>query len=132
MEKHGPPIYSLLGPIQNAMARGGVRGWLIYDVRGRNPVARRLFGFEPELPEHRFFYWIPTEGLPLAIAHESDGPALPELPGECVFYRKAIELRNRLERHLPRGGKILVESGSFAQVAEIAIVDEATLSLIRS
>ncbi|MCS6856825.1 MAG: hypothetical protein NZM37_03855, partial [Sandaracinaceae bacterium] len=62
----------------------------------------------------------------------SDGPALPELPGECVFYRKAIELRNRLERHLPRGGKILVESGSFAQVAEIAIVDEATLSLIRS
>lgn len=137
-EPASAPMHWLLGPIQLALASEKARGWLVYDLRGRNLVASRLLGFadpavEPRalVPEHRFFYWIPVEGLPVAIAHVDDLAALPDLPGDRVTYETAYALRAELERVLPRQGTLLVEQGPFAQLADLAVVDEATLALLR-
>jgi hypothetical protein len=135
-----PAISTLLGPIQLALHHDRVRGWLLYDHRGRSVVAARLLGSLDEgggrasvaLPtEHRLFFWIPAEGLPVVVAHEDDAVVLPELPGDRVVYRTPLELRAALEKQLPRAGTVLVEQGPFAQIADLALVDEATLSLLR-
>ncbi|MBN8612141.1 MAG: hypothetical protein J0L92_16220 [Deltaproteobacteria bacterium] len=126
-----PSIHTLLGPIQLALVAERARGWLIYDLRGRSLVAARLLGLRACGTERRFFYWIPAEGLPVAIVHDDDATGLPDLPGERARYRTAIELRATLEAHVPREGTVLVEQAPFAQIADLAIVDEATLSLLR-
>lgn len=128
---HEPAISALLGPVQLALSQERVRGWLLYDLRGRSLVASRLLGLGGAGTERRFFYWIPAEGLPVAIVHEDDAPLLPELPGDRARYRTAIELRAALEAHVPREGTVLVEQAPFAQIADLAVVDEATLSLLR-
>jgi hypothetical protein len=126
-----PGISALLGSIQLALSTERARGWLIYDLRGRSPVAARLLGLRDGGTERRFFYWIPADGLPVAIVHEEDAVALPELPGDRALYRTAFELRAVLETHLPREGTVLVEQAPFAQIADLAVLDEATLSLLR-
>lgn len=145
-ERQLPAISTLLGPIQLALHHDRVRGWLLFDHRGKSVVAARLLGLSRTWAsrggaggsaalgpgtEHRFFYWIPAEGLPVAIAHEDDLAVLPDLPGERAPYRTALGLRTALEKHLPREGTVLVEHGPFAQIADLAVVDEATLSLLR-
>lgn len=125
------PIGTWLGPIQLALREVRARGWLVYDVRGQSAVALRLFALPEGGTERRFFYWIPAEGLPVAIVHDEDASSLPELPGEHARYRTAIELRAALEAHVPREGVVLIEHAPFGQVADLARVDEATLSLLR-
>lgn len=126
-----PSIHTLLGPIQLALVAERARGWLIYDLRGRSLVARRLLGLRDGGTERRFFYWVPADGLPVTIVHEDDATGLPDLPGERARYRTAIELRSVLEANVPREGTVLVEQAPFAQIADLAVVDEATLSLLR-
>ncbi|MBX7192031.1 MAG: hypothetical protein K1X94_08235 [Sandaracinaceae bacterium] len=126
-----PAITSLLGPIQLALRQERARGWLLYDHRGRSAVSERLLAMREGGTERRFFYWIPAEGLPVAIVHVDDAWGLPELPGDRTRYRTAIELRAALEAHVPREGTVLLEQAPFAQIADLAIVDEATLSLLR-
>lgn len=134
MDALEPAITTLLGPIQLALRQERARGWLLYDLRGRSVVAARLLSPSggPRLAwEHRFFYWIPAEGLPVAIAHDDDLAIVPDLPGDRTRYRTAIELRAALEAHVPREGVVLVEQAPFAQIADLAVVDEGTISLLR-
>jgi len=105
-----------------------------HDLRGRSPIVARLLAppAGPRLSfEHRFFFWIPAEGLPVVIAHDDDLAVLPDLPGDRARYRGAFELRTALEAHIPREGVVLVEQAPFGQIADLAFVDEATLSLLR-
>lgn len=130
-----PAICARLGDVQLALVRERAHGWLIYDVRGRSPVAARLLspsGGPRRAPEHRFFYWIPAEGMPLSVVHEDDAASLPDLPGDRTSYRRAVELRNLLETLIPREGVVLVEQAPFAQIPDLAIVDEGTMSLLRA
>jgi len=134
MDASEPAIATLLGPIQLALRQERARGWLIYDLRGRSPIVARLLAppAGPRLTfEHRFFFWIPAEGLPVVVAHDDDLAILPDLPGDRARYRTAFELRSALEALVPREGVVLVEQAPFAQIADLAFVDEATLSLLR-
>ena len=57
-----------LSAIQSALADQGVDGWLLYDFRGTNPIARAMLGLEG-MPSRRVFAWIPTTGAPVAVTH---------------------------------------------------------------
>lgn len=130
MSEAGAPIASQLGLIQLALRERQKAGWLLFDHRQRNAIAMRLLGLSDVL-EHRFFYWIPAEGMPAAIVHRHDDAVLPELPGERLLYASSIELRSLLERNLPREGVICLEQAPYEHHADIAIVDASTAELIR-
>ena len=130
MSETGAPIVSLLGLIQLALRERQRAGWLLFDHRQRNAVAMRLLGLGDVL-EHRFFYWIPAEGMPAAIVHRHDDAVLPELPGERLLYASSIEMRSLLERNLPREGIVCLEQAPYEHHADIAIVDASTAELIR-
>jgi Xaa-Pro dipeptidase len=57
-----------LPDFQKALAEAGVNGWLLFDFRGLNPIAKDLLRLEG-MATRRAFGWIPTEGTPVAFTH---------------------------------------------------------------
>src|SRR3990172_1027090 len=57
-----------LPAIQAALAAMGVDGWLLYDFRAVNPIARAMIGLEG-MGSRRIFAWIPASGPPIGISH---------------------------------------------------------------
>ena len=57
-----------LSRVQRALADAGLDGWLIYDFRGLNPVAKTMLGIEG-MATRRIFGFIPAIGSPTAITH---------------------------------------------------------------
>lgn len=71
-DKTGPErdfgrIGAQLTAIQGALVELEIDGWLLYDLRGRNPVAGELLGLGALT--RRYFVWIPAEGEPTAVIH---------------------------------------------------------------
>ena len=57
-----------LPDFQKALAEAGVDGWLLFDFRGVNPVAKDLLRIEG-MATRRQLAWIPTRGTPVAFMH---------------------------------------------------------------
>ena len=57
-----------LPEIQAALAAARLDGWLLYDFRGTNPIARAMLGLEG-MQSRRVFAWVPASGAPVAITH---------------------------------------------------------------
>ena len=57
-----------LPTFQSALADAGVDGWLLFDFRGVNPVAKELLRIEG-MATRRQLAWIPVKGTPVAFMH---------------------------------------------------------------
>jgi hypothetical protein len=78
-----------------------IDGWLLYDFRGTNPIARSVIGFdESQIGTRRWFYLVPRAGEPVAILHAIEPHALRGAPGRSVLYRSWKELESLLKTHL--------------------------------
>ena len=76
-----------LPAVQSALRQYQFAGWLLYEFRGSNVLARRILDMgEQPLTSRRFLYWIPDEGTPVKIVHRIEDSALDHLPGEKVVY----------------------------------------------
>jgi hypothetical protein len=54
-----------LSAVQSALRELGFDGWLLYDFRGLNILARRVIGLPAEaMLSRRWFYFIPANGEP--------------------------------------------------------------------
>ena len=93
-----------LSPIQDALRRAGLDGWLLYDFHGVNPITRHLLGVEG-MATRRLFVVIPAEGEPVAIAHKIELHTINGFPGLIVPYAAWQELDAALEKAV--GGKTL-------------------------
>ena len=57
-----------LPSFQSALAEQGADGWLLFDFRGVNPIARELLRIEG-MATRRVFAWVPARGTPVAFTH---------------------------------------------------------------
>src|SRR5437762_1331826 len=57
-----------LASVQNALVDEGLDGWLLFDFRGVNPVAKDLLRIEG-MATRRVLAWIPARGPPVAFTH---------------------------------------------------------------
>src|SRR3954470_12387636 len=57
-----------LASFQQGLADENVDGWLLFDFRGINPVARDLLRLEG-MATRRVFTWVPARGVPTALTH---------------------------------------------------------------
>lgn len=57
-----------LPSFQSALTELGVDGWLLFDFRGINPIAKELLHIEG-MATRRAFAWVPTRGTPVAFTH---------------------------------------------------------------
>lgn len=70
-----------LPDFQRALAEAGVDGWLLFDFRGVNPIAKDLLGIEG-MATRRIWAWIPTRGTPVAFTHAIEQDAWKRWPRE--------------------------------------------------
>src|ERR687884_599615 len=84
--------------LQPLVAAAGVDGWLLFDFRGRNPIAAAVLG--PEIVgSRRVYVLIPPSGIPTALVHAVDAELWRGWPAEWtkrVWVRReelAVELQ---------------------------------------
>src|SRR5713101_7496970 len=82
-----------LTAIQKALQGFGFDGWLLYDFRGLNVLARRVVGLSDEpMLSRRWFYLVPARGEPRKLVHRIEPHALDNLPGIQKSYLRWQEL----------------------------------------
>src|SRR5437870_4816757 len=76
-----------LQAVQAALREFRLDGWLFYDFRGSNVLARRILDLEEKAAgSRRFFYFIPVRGEPRKLVHRIESGALDHLPGAKTIY----------------------------------------------
>jgi Xaa-Pro dipeptidase len=122
-----------LGAIQKALGEQGLDGWLLYDLRGSNPIARAVIGFdERQIGTRRWFYLIPKAGEPVAILHVIEPNALAGAPGLKVLYRSWRELESTLKTQLAGKKRVAMEYSPGAAIPLVSRVDAGTIEMVRA
>jgi Xaa-Pro dipeptidase len=122
-----------LAAIQAALAQQELDGWLLYDFRGSNPIARSVIGFdERQIGTRRWFYLIPRRGEPVAILHVIEPHATRGAPGRLVLYRSWKELETLLAQHLAGMKRVAMEYSPLAAIPYVARVDAGTIEMVRA
>ena len=86
-----------LEQIQRALRDEGLDGWLFYDFRKSNPIAYQVLSLPADaFYSRRWFYFIPTNGVPTAIISAVESHVLGALPGERKIFRTWQEMRLHL------------------------------------
>ena len=90
-----------LPSFQSALAELGVDGWLLFDFRGINPIARELLHIEG-MTTRRAFAWVPTRGTPVAFTHAIEqGPWQHWPPSwQREIYSSWKSLESLIARHV--------------------------------
>src|ERR1700689_432885 len=82
-----------LTAVQTALRDLGLDGWLLYDFRGLNVLARRVLALPADaILSRRWFYFIPAQGTPVKLVHKIEPHALDHLPGDSRTYLRWQEL----------------------------------------
>jgi Xaa-Pro dipeptidase len=119
--------------IQAALRKDGIDGWLLYDFRGSNPIARAVIGFdERQIATRRWFYLVPAEGEPVAILHVIEPHALRGAPGNSLLYRSWKELEALLREKLAGMKRVAMEYSPGAAIPYVGRVDAGTVEMVRA
>lgn len=108
-------------------------GWLLYDFRGNNTLARRILMIDPARhSSRRWFYFVPREGEPVKIVHKIEAGALDHLPGEKKIYLEWGELADRIRETVSGHTNIAMEYSPNNAIPYISMVDAGTIELVRA
>jgi len=122
-----------LGSVQDALKEYGLDGWLLYDFKGSNPLARKILELDGRKPfSRRFFYFVPSEGEPIKLVHAIESGALDHLPGSKRVYLRWQELEAGVEGLVKGRSKVAMEYSPRNANPYISRVDAGTVELVRS
>jgi Xaa-Pro aminopeptidase len=96
-----------LAALREALKASRLDGWLLYDFRGANPIARRLSGLGGFVTR-RVYVWLPASGSPVALVHRIERQIVEDFPGEVRAYASWRELHQQLALLL-RGRRVAME-----------------------
>src|SRR5439155_1170641 len=124
------PLLDGFDPAALAQALGalGADGWLLYDFRKLNPIARRILG-DTGMGTRRLFVLLPRAGRPIAVVHRIELQALADFPGEVRPYGAWRELHGHLEA-LVRGRTLAIEISPRDQVPYLDRVPYGVVELL--
>ena len=121
-----------LGEYQSALRAAGVEGWLFYDFRGTNPVAGELTGIGGFVTR-RFFVWVPTQGVPVAITHAIEQTVWHSWPS--AWGKVVYSSWPSLEKHvaaLVSGKRIAMEYSAGNAVPYLDRIPAGMLELVKA
>lgn len=122
-----------LSAIQQALKEFQLDGWLLYDFRGSNILARRILDLGQEPPgSRRFFYCIPAEGTPKKLVHRIEQGALNHLPGDTSVYLTWQELEAGVQSLVNGMPRLAMEYSPRNSNPYISKADAGTVELVRS
>ena len=121
-----------LAAVQSALREFGFDGWLFYDFRGSNILARRVLGLDGGMGTRRFFYMVPAQGEPLKLVHRIEAGALDDLPGGQRVYLRWQELEAGVKELVADRRRVAMEYSPRNANPYIARVDAGTVELVRN
>jgi Xaa-Pro aminopeptidase len=122
-----------LEAVQRSLRDFGLDGWLFYDFRGGNILARRVLGLDQKAPgSRRFFYFVPVEGEPRKLVHRIETAALDDLPGDKSIYMRWQELEAGVAQILHGSRRVAMEYAPRVSNPYVSRVDAGTIELVRA
>ncbi len=122
-----------LTAVQNAISSLGFDGWLLYDFRGLNMLARRIIGLSDDLMlSRRWFYFVPAKGEPQKLVHKIEPHSLDHLPGQAQAYLRWQELEAGVQNLVAGFKKVAMEYVPRNANPYVSRVDAGTVELVRS
>ena len=121
-----------LAAIQQSLAEFGLDGWLFYDFRGTNVLARRVLGLDQKpAGSRRFFYFVPAKGAPRKLVHRIETGALDDLPGDKTIYLRWQELEAGVAQLLSGSRRVAMEYAPRVSNPYVSRVDAGTIEAVR-
>jgi Xaa-Pro dipeptidase len=120
-----------LSAVQKSLFEFGLDGWLLYDFRGSNVLARRVLGLEQKPGTRRFFYFIPAKGEPRKLVHRIEAGALDELPGDKTVYLPWQELEAGVKDLVKDCRRVAMEYSPRVSNPYVSRVDAGVIELVR-
>jgi Xaa-Pro dipeptidase len=122
-----------LSAVQAALREEGLDGWLLYDFRGLNVLARRVIDLPTEkMLSRRWFYYVPAQGTPAKLVHRIEAQALAHLPGTSVIYLRWQELEAGVGALVKGARRLAMEYVPRNANPYVSRVDAGTVELVRS
>ncbi|MFL5330546.1 MAG: M24 family metallopeptidase [Gemmataceae bacterium] len=119
--------------IQGAIREQGLDGWLLYDFRGLNVLARRVLAISADrFLSRRWFYFIPASGEPRKLVHKIEPAALDHIPGGVTAYSRWQELEAGVGKVISGAKRIAMEYVPRNANPYVSRVDAGTIELVRS
>lgn len=122
-----------LAAVQDAIRNQHLDGWLMYDFRGLNILAKRVLGFPADrFLSRRWFYFIPARGEPRKLVHRIESGALDDYPGKKTIYLRWQELERGVGELLAGSHRVAMEYVPRNANPYVSKVDAGTIELVRS
>ncbi len=121
-----------LNAIQSALRDAGLDGWLFYDHHHRDPLAYRILKLAVPMCTRRWYYLIPSEGVPAKLAHRIERGNLDALAGTLKLYSSWSEQRGELAGMLAGKRRIAMQYSPLNDIPYVGLVDAGTVELVRS
>ncbi len=122
-----------LQKVQSALRDEGLDGWLLYDFRGLNVLARRVLDFPANAhATRRWFYFIPAKGEPRKLVHRIESAVLDAYPGGRQVYLRWQEFEAGVVTLVGGAKKIAMEYVPRNANPYISRVDAGTIELVKS
>jgi Xaa-Pro aminopeptidase len=122
-----------LAAVQEAIREQGLDGWLLYDFRGLNTLARRVVHFpENAHATRRWFYFVPASGEPKKLLHRIEPHTLNHVPGSAEPYLRWQELEAGVADLLAGSRRVAMEYVPRNANPYVSRVDAGTVELVRS
>jgi Xaa-Pro aminopeptidase len=122
-----------LAAVQAAIRDQGMDGWLLYDFRGLNILARRVLGIDSGVMlSRRWFYYVPAQGEPKKLLHRIEPHALDGLPGSARQYLRWQELEAGVRDLVAGARRVAMEYVPRNANPYASRVDAGTVEMVRS
>jgi Xaa-Pro dipeptidase len=122
-----------LSAVQAALREFGFDGWLLYDFRGLNVLARRVLGMpSTAMLSRRWFYFVPAQGEPRKLVHRIEPASLAPYPGSTRIYLRWQELEAGVAELVKGARRIAMEYVPRNANPYVSRVDAGTVELVRS
>ena len=122
-----------LAKVQSALRDFQFDGWLLYDFRGSNILARRILGLDGKpIGSRRFFYWIPAQGTPRKLVHRIEDSALDSLPGDKTIFLTWQELESAVGQCVSDSAAVAMEYSPRNGNPYVSKVDAGVVELVKS
>jgi Xaa-Pro aminopeptidase len=122
-----------LHAVQSALRQFGLDGWLLYDFRGLNVLARRVVGLDDRaMLSRRWFYLVPVTGVPRKLNHRIEPHALRHLPGTQQLYLRWQELEAGVGELVKGARRVAMEYVPRNANPYVSRVDAGTVELVKA
>jgi Xaa-Pro aminopeptidase len=121
-----------LEAIQSALRDAGLDGWLFYDHHHRDPIAYRILKLTVPMCTRRWYYLIPSQGVPAKLVHRIERGNLDAVPGTRRLYSSWREQRGQLNKMLEGKRRIAMQYSPLNDIPYVGLVDAGTVELVRS